>query len=37
MPIALTTHEGGVSRAEFVRTARRIFEGAVLVPARLFA
>jgi 2-methylaconitate cis-trans-isomerase PrpF len=37
IPIALTTHEAGVSRAEFVRTARRIFEGAVLVPSRLFA
>jgi len=37
IPIALTTHEQGVSRAAFVRTARRIFEGSVLVPAALFA
>jgi 2-methylaconitate cis-trans-isomerase PrpF len=37
IPVALTTHQDGVSRAEFVRTARRIFEGAVLVPSRLFA
>jgi 2-methylaconitate cis-trans-isomerase PrpF len=37
IPIALTAHADGVSRAEFVRTARRIFEGNVLVPARLFA
>lgn len=37
IPIALTAHADGVSRAEFVRTARRVFEGNVLVPARLFA
>ena len=37
IPIALTAHADGVSRAEFVRTARRIFEGNLLVPARLFA
>jgi 2-methylaconitate cis-trans-isomerase PrpF len=37
IPIALTANEDGVSRAEFVRTARRIFEGDVIVPARLFA
>ncbi|MFN3891777.1 MAG: 4-oxalomesaconate tautomerase [Beijerinckiaceae bacterium] len=37
IPVALTTNGESVTRAEFVRTARRIFEGAVLVPARLFA
>lgn len=37
IPIALTAKDGAVTRAEFVRTARRIFEGAVLVPSRLFA
>ncbi len=36
IPIALTAHAEGVSRAAFVRTARRIFEGDLLVPAALF-
>lgn len=34
--IALEADEEGVRSAAFVRTARRIFEGAVVVPARLF-
>ncbi|MDB5571250.1 MAG: 4-oxalomesaconate tautomerase [Hyphomicrobiales bacterium] len=36
IPIALTAHAEGVSRAAFVRTARRIFEGNLLVPAALY-
>ena len=34
--IAMKAAEGQITRAEFVRTARRIFEGHLLVPSRLY-
>jgi 2-methylaconitate cis-trans-isomerase PrpF len=34
--IAMKATGGEVTRAEFVRTARRIFEGHLLVPARFY-